>query len=168
MQATYLSGTVSTELSKLTAVKQIQIRACQFSGTLSSFLGLPFLSDFLASQNRLSGTIPDSDTSLNVSGTSSRMLFFQLDDNQVSGTIADYPEGSRRSAYRMQERKNNTITDAFFQLNRISGTFPLSILGPDLRNLFFFRNPISGSLPSGKLPVQTHSCNDVGGSKSDI
>merc|ERR1712166_187544 len=105
------------------------------------------LSDFLASINLLSGTIPDSDTSLNVSipipdsGTSPGILFFQLDNNRISGTIADYHD-LRRSA--SESRKGNAITDSFFQLNRISGTFPISILGPDLRNLFFFKNPISG------------------------
>ena len=126
-----LSGTVPTQLSRLTNLKALYLTFNQLSGTIPAELGrLTSLTHLGLLNNQLSGTIPRDLTNL----TNLRQL--SLQHNELRGTIPIWLDNLTK------------LQILNLQGNQLTGTIPRELGNlTDLWQLLLFDNRLSGTIP---------------------
>ncbi|MBC6476995.1 MAG: putative Ig domain-containing protein [Hormoscilla sp. GM7CHS1pb] len=127
-----VSGTIPSELSKLTSLEELDLNSSFLTGTIPPELGdLGNLRHLWLDHNSLEGTIPPE------LGNLSKLTFLKLNNNSLSGTIPS----SLGNLSNLQE--------LWMSANSLSGTIP-SELGnlTRLQNIYLNDNNLTGTVPS--------------------
>ena len=172
-----LKGVISSDLSRVTALKELYLQDNHLTGPIPSELGsMTALTHLYADNNDLSGAIPSQMGSMTelsqlrlrsndlsgplpaALGSLTNLTYLLLSDNDLSGSIPSQI-GDMSSLYWLDVGQNN-----------ISGTLPAELGNlSQLRRLYVYENDLTGSIPStlGNLTGLTHIVaqeNDLSGS----
>ena len=135
-----LSGTISTEIGKLTNLTELYLNGNELSGAIPAEIGqITILNSLDLSDNELSGAIPAEIGQITGRGLSN----MDLSDNQLSGTIPA-EIGKLKNLYRLDLGEN-----------RLSGTIP-SEIGQltRLTHLYLNDNKLRLNVLPGNIPVE--------------
>ena len=172
-----LKGMISSDLSRVTALKELYLQDNHLTGPIPSELGsMTALTHLYAGNNDLSGAIPSQMGSMTelsqlrlrsndlsgplpaALGSLTNLTYLLLSDNDLSGSIPSQI-GDMSSLYWLDVGQNN-----------ISGTLPAELGNlSQLGRLYVYENDLTGSIPStlGNLTRLTHIVaqeNDLSGS----
>ena len=172
-----LKGVISSDLSRVTALKELYLQDNHLTGPIPSELGsMTALTHLYAGNNDLSGAIPSQMGSMTelsqlrlrsndlsgplpaALGSLTNLTYLLLSDNDLSGSIPSQI-GDMSSLYWLDVGQNN-----------ISGTLPAELGNlSQLGRLYVYENDLTGSIPStlGNLTRLTHIVaqeNDLSGS----
>ena len=172
-----LKGMISSDLSRVTALKELYLQDNHLTGPMPSELGsMTALTHLYAGNNDLSGAIPSQMGSMTeltelrlrsndlsgplpaALGSLTNLTYLLLSDNDLSGSIPSQI-GDMSSLYWLDVGQNN-----------ISGTLPAELGNlSQLGRLYVYENDLTGSIPStlGNLTGLTHIVaqeNDLSGS----
>ena len=172
-----LKGMISSDLSRVTALKGLYLQDNHLTGPIPSELGsMTALTHLYAGNNDLSGAIPSQIGSMTelrqlrlrsndlsgplpaALGSLTNLTYLLLSDNDLSGSIPSQI-GDMSSLYWLDVGQNN-----------ISGTLPAELGNlSQLGRLYVYENDLTGSIPStlGNLTRLTHIVaqeNDLSGS----
>lgn len=119
-----ISGPIPTELYRLIELQRITLSDNYFTGTIPNFFSnganFPSLSSFLASDNKLSGQVPDFSTLESIK-------YIDLSNNALSGQIPETLLQNRESVNPQKQQNRNEKIVVDFSNNLISGAVPGTI-----------------------------------------
>ncbi|XP_047167089.1 receptor-like protein kinase HSL1 [Vigna umbellata] len=156
----YLSGNLPESLGHCSSLTDVKIYSNEFSGNIPSGLWTLNLSDFMVSNNKFTGELPE-----RFSPTISRL---EISHNQFSGRI---PTGvsswTNMVVFKASENYLNgsvpkeltnlsMLTTLLLDHNHLTGPLPSDIISwKSLENLNLSHNQLSGKIPDeiGQLPV---------------
>lgn len=136
-----LTGTISSELGRLTALTYLSFANNQLDGTIPSQVGrLIALTDLYLDRNQLDGTIPSQ------VGRLTALTYLYLDNNQLEGTIAS------------QVGRLTALRELYLYSNQLEGTIPSQVgLLTALRSFWLFDNNFVGPVPALSASILSSS-----------
>ena len=145
-----LTGTIPSEVGKLTSLDSISLENNKLTGTIPDFSGLTNLDSLELENNELTGDIPALD------GLTS-LYTFNLSGNELTGDIPDLSKLTSLETLNLSGNKLNNMIPDFSNLeyletldlsgNQLAGAIPNFSALDSLETLYLHNNKLSGEIP---------------------